>query len=149
VKRLAIEYWTPLILWLVVIFWFSTDAFSSSETLRIIVPLLRLSFPSLSSTQLDFWHGVIRKLSHVTEYSILTLLAYRSLKHEQSGLAAVDVRAFSFVLMAATMDEFHQRLTLFRTSSPLDVGYDCLGAVGALWLISVYETRRLRAHSLL
>jgi VanZ family protein len=149
VKRLVIEYWTPLILWLVVIFWFSTDAFASAETSRIIIPLLRAAFPSLSTPQLDFWHAVARKIGHITEYSILAFFTYRSLRHEESGLTRADIPAFSFVIFAATLDEFHQRLTLFRTSSPVDVGYDCLGALWTIWLITTYETRRLRTHSIL
>ena len=148
-KRLVIEYWTPLILWLVVIFCFSTDSFAAGETSRIIVPLLRFFFPSLTLQELDFWHGLIRKLGHISEYFVLAVFTYRSLKQEPLNITQAKLRTLSFVVLAATFDELHQRFTLFRTASPIDVGYDCLGAVSALWFITAYETWRLRTHSLL
>ena len=148
-KRLVLEYWTPLLLWLVVIFLFSTDTFSSGETSGIIVPLLLFFFPRLSPHELALWHGVIRKCGHVSEYFILAVFTYRSLKYEQPDLVQADLRTITFVALAAMFDELHQRFTLFRTASPIDVGYDCLGAVWALWLITTYETRRLRTHSIL
>jgi VanZ family protein len=130
-------------------FCFSTDVFSSNQTSRIIVPILTFFFPGLSPDQLDLWHGVIRKLAHIAEYFILALFTYRSIKYGQTDLAEARLRTMTFVVLAASLDEIHQRFTAFRTPSPVDVGYDCLGAVWALWLITTYEIRRLRPHSFL
>jgi VanZ family protein len=149
VKKLIVEYWIPLVVWLIVIFIFSTDAFSAGQTSRIILPILMFFFPFLSPQELDLWHGVIRKLGHITEYFILAVFTYRSLKLEQSDLLQSKLKTIIFVVFAATLDELHQRFTAFRTASPVDVGYDCLGAILALWLITAYETRRLRPHSIL
>lgn len=148
-KKLALEYWAPLVVWLLTIFFFSTDLFSASETSRIIVPILMFFFPGLSPQGLDLWHGVIRKFGHITEYFILAVFTYRSLKHEDPDLVQAKLRTIIFVVFAAMLDEIHQRFTAFRTPSPVDVGYDCLGAVWALWLITTYETRRLRTHPIL
>ena len=98
---------------------------------------------------MDLWHGVIRKLGHITEYFILALFAYRSIRHEQPDLAQAKLMTIVFIALAAGFDEIHQRFTAFRTPSPVDVGYDCLGAVCALWLITTYETWRLRTRSVL
>jgi VanZ family protein len=149
VKRFVIEYYVPLVLWLLLIFFFSTDTFSSGETSRIIVPLLRLLAGSLSSETLDFWHAVIRKLGHITEYFVLAFLTYRSVKHKNPNTVNANMRTFGCVVFAAAFDELHQRFTVFRTASPIDVGYDCFGAVWALWLIATYETRRLRTRTIL
>jgi VanZ family protein len=149
VKKLVFEYWTPLLLWLVIIFFFSTDTFASGQTSRIIVPMLLFFFPGLSPHEIDVWHGVIRKFGHVSEYFILAVFTYRSLKYEEPDLVQAKLRTIAFVVFAALLDELHQRFTAFRTPSPIDVGYDCLGAVWALWLITTYETRRLRTHSVL
>src|SRR5262249_52052145 len=92
VKRLAIEYWLPLILWLVVIFIFSTDAFASSETSRVITPALQLLFPWLSTDQLEFWHAFLRKLGHITEYFVLAILTYRVLRQYKSDLIQAKLR---------------------------------------------------------
>ena len=148
-KRLVIEYWAPLLVWLVTMFFFSTDAFSSNQTSRIIIPILTFFFPGLSPHQLDLWHVVIRKLAHITEYFILALFTYRSIKYDQTDPVLAKRWTMTFVVLAASLDEIHQRFTAFRTPSPIDVGYDCLGAVWALWLITTYESWRLRPHSLL
>jgi|SRR6266850_1006724 len=143
------EYWSPLVVWLLSIFVFSTDAFSAGETSRFILPLLTFLFPGLSPHQLDIGHAVVRKLAHVTVYFVLALLAYRTLRHERCGVLNAKVWTGLLVLLAASSDEFHQSLTLNRGASIVDVGYDCLGALWALWLISTYENRRLRSHSIL
>jgi len=149
VKRLIVEYWTPLLLWLLAIFSFSTDTFSARETSNIIIPILMFFFPGLSPWELDLGHAVIRKFGHVTEYFILAVFTYRSLKHDQPDLAQAKLRTITFVVLAAALDEIHQRFTVFRTPSAVDVSYDCLGAVWALWLITTYETRRVRSYSIL
>lgn len=143
------EYQLPVVLWLFSIFFFSTDTFSSNETSRIIVPVLKFLFPSFSYDQIEFWHAVIRKLAHIAEYAILALLAYRCFKYGQLDLTSARLRTITFVLMAALLDEWHQQFTAFRGSSIVDVGYDCLGGVWSLGLIRVYETWRIRSHSIL
>jgi len=149
VKKLVLEYWAPLLVWIVTMFFFSTDLFSSSQTSRIILPVLTFFFPGLSPHQLDLWHGVIRKLAHITEYFILALFTYRSIKYDRTDPVQAKLWTMTFVVLAASLDEIHQRFTAFRTPSPVDVGYDCLGAVWVLWLITTYENRRLRPYSFL
>ena len=148
-KRLATEYWLPLIVWLVVIYFFSTDNFAANKTAGFIYAVLRFLAPNLSAPDLQFWHGVIRKCGHVSEYFILAIFTHRSLRQDQPDLPRIKLRTLCFAALAAAFDEYHQSLTLFRTASPIDVGYDCLGAVWALWLITTNETRRLRTHSFL
>ena len=143
------DYWLPLVVWLVSIFLFSTESFSAGETSHFIVPFLTFLFPTWSPQQLDLGHAVIRKLAHITVYFILALLSYRTLRYEKRDLLDAKVWTGALVLLAALSDEFHQSLTLTREASIVDVGYDCLGALWALWLISTYETRRLRSHSIL
>jgi VanZ family protein len=149
VKKLVFEYWGPVVVWLITIFFFSTDRFSASETSRVVIPVLTLLFPQLSPAELDLWHGVVRKFSHVAEYFILATFTYRSLKYTQQDLAQSKLRTITLVLFAAILDELHQGLTMSRTPSLVDVGYDCVGGVWALWLITGYETWRLRSHPVL
>ena len=148
-KKLVLEYWAPLVVWLLTIFFMSTDLFSANETSKIIVPLLKFFFPGLSPAQLSLGHMIIRKLGHITEYFILAIFTYRTMRHQYPDLAQAKVRTIVFVALAASLDEIHQRFTAFRTPSPVEVGYDCLGAVTALWLITTYEVRRLRTYSIL
>jgi VanZ family protein len=148
-KKSFFEYQFPVLLWLLATFFFSTDMFSSDETSHFIVPALTYLFPTWPPDQVDFWHIAIRKLGHILEYFILAALAYRCLKHELRDLTEAKVRTITFVALAALMDEWHQTFTAFRGPSIVDVGYDCFGAVWALWLIPTYETWRLRSHSIL
>ena len=145
------EYQLPVLIWLMTNFWFSTDAFSANQTSTIIVPALVFFFPTLEAhpEQIDFWHMFIRKCGHITEYFILTMLTFRSFSNE--GIDPVDtkLKTMTFVLMAALLDEWHQSFTLSRGASIIDVGYDCVGGVLALWLITAYETWHLRSHSIL
>ncbi|HSU89160.1 MAG TPA: VanZ family protein, partial [Terriglobia bacterium] len=91
----------------------------------------------------------IRKCGHISEYFVLAALAYRCFRREQRKPLETRVKTIAFVLLAALLDEWHQSFTAFRGPSIVDVGYDCFGAVWALWLITTYETWRLRSHSVL
>ena len=122
---------------------------SSNETSRFIVPALTFFFPGLSPAEIDLWHGVIRKFAHVSEYFILSVFVYRAMIHEHPDPIDAKLRSIAFIVLAALLDELHQSFTASRTASIVDVGYDCLGAVWALWLITTYEFRRLRPHSVL
>ena len=148
-KKLVLEYWTPLLVWLSAMSFFSTDALSTSETSRFIVPVLVFFFPNLSAPEIELWHTVIRKFAHIAEYFILSALVYRSLKYKRPDLVDAKLKAAVFVLLMALADEFHQSFTASRGASIVDVGYDCLGGVWALWLITAHEGRRLRSHSVL
>lgn len=133
-----------MLVWLLTMFFFSTDLFSANETSKFILPILTFFFPGLSPDQLSVWHAVIRKLAHITEYFILTIFTYRSIRFDQPDLVQAKVKTITFVVLAASFDEIHQRFTAFRTPSPVDVGYDCLGAVWALWLIATREAQARR-----
>lgn len=148
-RTLALEYCLPVALWLTVLFVFSTDTFSGSQTSRIIGPLLHFLFPGLSAADIAFWHGVLRKAGHVGGYFILTLLTYRSLAYEKPKPTRSAVLTGGFVLIAALADEYHQSFTATRGASLFDVGYDCVGGLSALCLITIYETRNLRSRPLL
>ena len=148
-KKLVVEYWIPIIVWLVLMFFFSTDMMSSSETSRFVVPFLKFFFPGITPSGINLWHGVIRKLAHIAEYFVLATFVYRALKFERPNLIDAKLRTIVFIALAALLDEFHQSFVPSRTATIIDVGYDCLGGVWALWMIAAYEFRRLRSHPLL
>ena len=126
----------PLLVWVLAIQMFSTDAFSSGETSKFIVPFLRFVYPSITPPQIDFWHTVIRKCSHITEYFVLGLLSYWSVRMHASSALQATLRAAAFVLLIALTDEFHQMFTASRGPSLVDVGYDFFGGVIALGLMT-------------
>jgi VanZ family protein len=124
----------PLILWIGVIFFLSSDQGSMAETSRFIRPLLQFLFPAASDGTIQIYHGYIRKAAHVTEYGVLALIAYRAC----SLSAGAIWRRYRFVLpvilvaVIASIDEFNQSFEPSRTSSPYDVLLDISGGVAAL-----------------
>ena len=123
------------------------DVVQRDITIRRACP--QFLFPDLTPSGISFWHGVIRKLAHVAEYFVLATVVYRALRFERPSLIDAKLRTIVFVALAALLDEFHQSFVPSRTATIIDVGYDCLGGIWALWMITAYEFRRLRSHPLL
>jgi len=121
---------------------FSTGAFSSDETSLVVVPLLKFLLRNPTPEQLQFWHHVVRKGAHVTEYLILGMLVYRAIKVDVQKPAMVGILTMIFVAVAATMDEFHQSYVPSRGSSIFDVGWDCIGGLIAIMLLWIRRSSR-------
>ncbi len=143
--------WLPLAAWMAVIFFFSTDTFSSAHTAGIIEGALKFLFPSLSISQLEFLHTLCRKAGHVTEYAILGFLAWRTFAAYPSFGLRPRLLAAAFVLAFALSDELHQLFVASRTSTLMDVGYDFIGGLIVLMLLprSKNEPGTLHSHSIL
>src|SRR5687767_8128567 len=77
-RREQLMLYAPLLIWIAVIFFFSSSQGSMSHTSRIIRPLLEFLLPGAPEETLQFYHGIIRKLAHFSEYAILALLACRA-----------------------------------------------------------------------
>jgi VanZ family protein len=137
------HYWIPVLLMLMVQFTFSTGAFSSEETSKFIVPLLKGLLGNPTPDQLMFWHHVVRKAAHVTEYCILGLLVFRAFKVDIAKSSKVRIMTVIFVAVAAAMDEFHQSFVPSRGSSIFDVGWDCIGGLIAIMLLWVWRSFRV------
>jgi VanZ family protein len=120
---------------------FSTDSFSAEETGEYLIPLLRWLLPDASPATLDLLHAAARKAMHVIEFSILALLWYRALGwHGSEWQARAALAAFLLAAGFAAVDEAHQGFVASRTGTPVDVGWDSLGA--ALGLIGRWVTWR-------
>jgi VanZ family protein len=137
------HYWIPVLVMLMLQYSFSTDSFSSDETSRFVVPILRALLRNPTAEQLQFWHHVIRKAAHVTEYCILGLLVYRAFKVDIQKSSKVGFLTVMFVAAAATFDEFHQSFVLSRGSSVFDVGWDCIGGLIAIILLWIWRAFRI------
>ena len=123
--------WLPGLLWAAVIFFFSTDTFSGSNTGAILEPLFRHFFPILSAVDIKLIHAVVRKLGHFSEYFVLTILILnRSVDDNTNGRVVI---ALVLTVLYAISDEFHQGFVPTRTASIADVTLDIFGALcGAL-----------------
>jgi VanZ family protein len=136
------RYVLPLLLWMGLIFVMSTHVGSSENTAPLLVHLLQRLWPALpeqlSAEQLDLLNYLFRKLAHVGEYGLLTVLAVRAFQQDRvgwrwrSGLGAVVLS-----LLYASSDEWHQKFVANRTGTIIDVGVDAIGVALALvvcWL---------------
>jgi VanZ family protein len=124
--------WWPAVVWAIAISLFSTGAFTSEHTSRIIVPVLRWIFPHAPMQTLLLMHHYIRKCAHFTEYFILSLLLLRGIRGENRGMRlAWALMAIALVACYAALDEFHQSFVPGRTAAVGDVMIDTSGGVAA------------------
>lgn len=72
--RTRIKNWSLVIAWAGLISYFSTDHFSSLNTGEIFGLLLSWLFPNMPTEDIGPVHGTIRKLGHLGEYFILSVL---------------------------------------------------------------------------
>lgn len=134
----------PLLLWMALIFFFSTGELSASNTSRIVRPLLLWLFPGISEERIMLAHLLVRKGAHFTEYAVLALLAARAF----ATSSQVPLRrhwfaaSFGLVCLYALSDEFHQSFVPSRTGSIYDSFIDMSGGLTALLLLSVWRWRR-------
>ena len=132
------KHWIAAIAWAGLISILSTEAFSSENTSRILVPLLRWVFPHATAATILLMQTFIRKLAHVTEYLIFSILLLRVVRRKERGWT-LRWAIWAVVIAAgyASLDEFHQVFVPGRHASPWDASLDTLGAAAAqvaLWL---------------
>jgi VanZ family protein len=136
------RYLLPLILWMGLIFGMSTHVGASPNSASLLAQLLGRFAPGvlagLSAEKLDLLNFLFRKLGHMCEYGMLTILAVRAFHRDQPGWRARSgLGAIGFSLLYAASDEWHQRFVADRTGTIADVGVDAIGvalAVALCWL---------------
>lgn len=136
--RPELKNWLPVTVWACVISGLSTGMFSSEHTSLIIIPLLHWLFPHSGPETLDLMHAIIRKLAHLTEYFILSVLLLRGLRGKDRGWQLRwAIWTVTIAAAYASFDEFHQVFVPGRHASPWDALLDTTGATVAqvvLWL---------------
>src|SRR6266542_1830938 len=71
-------YWAPPIIWMSMIFWFSTDMFSGDNTGSLLWKVVSFIYPGVTQELFDSIHFYVRKAGHFTEYAVLALLLFRA-----------------------------------------------------------------------
>jgi VanZ family protein len=128
--------WAPAAFWAGIIFFLSTDTFSSSNTGEFLESLLSAIFSGISAEQFELMNLLIRKLSHWSEYFILSLLLIRAVHGQlnRKGELRRAIWVAAAVALYALSDEFHQVFVPSRTPSLADVTIDSFGGIcGILW----------------
>jgi len=145
--RIFLKYWLPLLIWLAVIFFASTDLMSADHTSRFIVPVLLWLKPGMSPKTIWFILVFARKCAHVSEYAVLALLLWRALRSSPALHMKIPI-LFGAVLLGcalfAASDEFHQAFVKTRTPSVRDVLLDVTGALFGLLIVARFADRSLK-----
>jgi len=112
-----IKLWLPVFLWCALIYYLSS------------IPSLRSDF----SSDIDF---ILRKIAHMAEYGILTVLLFRAY-YKSNGFTIRKSVSFAmiFALTYAFADEYHQTFIFGRQGSLNDVFIDSLGIFFISFLI--------------
>jgi VanZ family protein len=135
--RNRVYRYAPLVVWVGLIFFFSSGAASTTQTSRIIRPILMFLFPTASEETLLGYHFFIRKCAHFIEYAMLAFWTVRALANSSVKL----LREYRFaaavlsVLAIATLDEFNQSFEPTRTSTIWDVTLDVAGGAAMAILL--------------
>lgn len=129
----ALSAWLPVVVCTSVIWGLGGDAFSNSDTSRILEPILRWLLPDLAPETMKTLLLWIRKAMHPVEYAALAVLTWRatsmSWKLAPGAMAAL---ALGGVAALAGADELRQSLSSLRTGSAYDSLLDIAGASVAL-----------------
>jgi VanZ like family len=134
------KYWLPAIGIAIMISLFSTHYFSSEQTGRVIIPILRWLFPSASHHMLYLMHVGIRKAAHVTEFAVFSMAVFHGVRAERYGWR-LDWALLTLLIAVsyAGLDEWHQSFVPVREARVRDVLIDSFGAVlaqGYVWAYS-------------
>lgn len=136
-----------------VISFMSTNAGSAEHSSRILTPLLRWIRPDASPEEFALVHLLVRKAAHLTEYAILSMLAFRALRHSRRPTDRpwsnwrVGILAFLIAGAYSASDEFHQSFVPGRTGAIGDVLIDCCGAALGLSLMGLIYWMTFRADA--
>lgn len=144
-----LKAWIAAILWLIVIAIESTAMLSSSNTSRILYPILHFLF-GLDWEHFHEWHFYIRKGGHVVGYAILSVLLFRAWRATLPAMndtnwtlrwATLALLGTAFV---ASLDEWHQSFIPSRTGRWQDVVLDACAGLAAQMLIFLWWVWRRR-----
>ncbi len=131
--------WWPVFLWAALIFFASTDTFSSEHTGGVLATVWHWFNPNVSDDTLALANHYIRKTAHFTEYFIFFVLLYRSIRGTRIGWRWSWALPAWFVAAAySALDEIHQSFVASRTASPWDSLLDSVGAFAAMLFLFLY-----------
>ncbi|WP_176461776.1 VanZ family protein [Anaeromicrobium sediminis] len=142
--------WTLVILWCICIFAFSSDNAekSSAKSKAVAQKVVEVAKTISSNNKLTIKGNLehyIRKLAHMSEYFILAFLVCNALKYTGLRVQGQIIYSILFVLIYASLDEYHQTFVPGRDGKPFDVFIDSFGGIlgiCAYRIITRFKERR-------
>lgn len=132
-----IKYFIPAILWMGLIFFFSSQngTASDSNSYFLINLLGKIGINISSSIGLSVANFIVRKTAHVTEYFILFMLLYFGFK--KIYLKNIIIYPAIITILYSISDEFHQLFIEGRSGRIKDVFIDSIGVLIGLLIIGI------------
>jgi VanZ family protein len=133
-----LRYWLPVVIWLGVIYFNSTDFMSAEHTSRIIEPFLRWLRPGISPEAIEQVQFLVRKAAHLIEYAILAMFLCRAIirgTNPERKRAILYVYVWLAATLVAASDEYHQSFVPSRGAAWGDVLIDSGGAIFGLLVV--------------
>lgn len=148
IKLKKIISWIILIGWMIFIFYMSNQpADVSNEQSDFVLNLIESLGVNITGNYIDIAITIIRKGAHFTEYLILNLLYFNTLRMYISNKKALIYSIILSFLYAST-DEFHQIFVEGRAGRVTDVLIDTSGAVTgsiiALIIIKIKDIKKAK-----
>lgn len=142
-QKNVLKTWIAAILWLIVIAIESTSIGASTNTGRILFPILHYLF-GLTPESFEPIHHLMRKGGHVFGYGLLSILLFRAWRETLPMLGNpkwtwrwANVAVLG-TLLVASLDEWHQSFNPLRTGTPQDVVLDTCAGIAAQILILLW-----------
>ena len=146
IKKRSIIYWLPSALWMVLIFFLSSQPAVSSNYLskgitKLILEILGKILPidveiSTADVYVSQLNHFIRKLAHFFSYMILGILISNGFK--KSGSKRVFLFSFVICVIYAVSDELHQLFVPGRGCQLKDIIIDSAGSLSGIFLSKEY-----------
>jgi len=142
-QKNVLKTWIAAILWLIVIALESSSLGASTNTGRILFPILHYLF-GMTPESFEPIHFFIRKTGHVFGYGLLCILLFRAWRET---LPAPGNPQWTFrwaniavlgTLLVASLDEWHQSFNPLRTGTPKDVVLDTCAGIAAQILVFLW-----------
>lgn len=125
--------WILLILWMGIIFYFSSQVATTSDHLskgivRRITEFISRGNRQLSYHELETYDNIIRKLAHFTIYFVMGLFCSNALYHLRVKKNYWILISIVICILFAISDEFHQAFVPGRGPRIFDIIVDTSGA---------------------
>ena len=149
--KLVIKY-IILILWMILIFWFSNQngTISSemsdgliSEVVKFIEIILKNSFGN--EKNIEAFAFLIRKVAHFFLYFVLGILWMNLLKEHRVSLGKQVIYSLLFCIMYACSDEIHQLFIPGRSGNIIDTMIDTTGSLCSIITIYLFKKYKNKA----
>lgn len=136
----------PMVLLMLAIFIVSSDLGSADHTRPVLASIVRRFLPWLAQlmtpAMIDVTDFIIRKVAHVTEYAVLSLLVSRSVGIKMNSTIRERLVPAGISSLYALSDEFHQSFVPSRGATYTDVMWDTLGGfIGSAILFIAHRAR--------